>query len=63
MWRECCEVFLYAIDKALHKFDFALYAVCIMSNHWISRYSWTHQGIDNYCNNSYCNLCYNKRLP
>ena len=30
---ECREVFLYAIEKALAKYDFALYAVCIMSNH------------------------------
>ncbi|MGH1393112.1 MAG: PatA/PatG family cyanobactin maturation protease [Trichormus sp.] len=31
--RECREVFLYAIKKALNKFNFQLYALCIMSNH------------------------------
>ena len=31
--RECREVFLYALKKALDKFDFKLYALCIMSNH------------------------------
>jgi putative transposase len=30
---ECRQVFLYALKKALHKFDFKLYALCIMSNH------------------------------
>ncbi len=30
---ECREVFLYAIKKAIEKFDFKLYALCIMSNH------------------------------
>ena len=31
--RECREVFLYAIRKALDKFGFKLYGLCIMSNH------------------------------
>ena len=31
--RECREVFLYAIKKALDKYGFKLYALCIMSNH------------------------------
>ncbi len=31
--RECREVFLYAIKKALNKYKFKLYALCIMSNH------------------------------
>ena len=31
--RECREVFLYAIKKAIDKFKFKLYALCIMSNH------------------------------
>jgi putative transposase len=31
--RECREVFLYAIKKALDKYKFKLYALCIMSNH------------------------------
>ncbi len=31
--RECREVFLYAIKKALNKHKFKLYALCIMSNH------------------------------
>ncbi len=31
--RECREVFLYAIKKAINKFNFKLYALCIMSNH------------------------------
>jgi putative transposase len=31
--RECREVFLYAIKKALNKYNFKLYALCIMSNH------------------------------
>jgi putative transposase len=31
--RECREVFLYAIKKALDKYQFKLYALCIMSNH------------------------------
>jgi putative transposase len=31
--RECREVFLYAIKKAIEKYNFKLYAVCIMSNH------------------------------
>ena len=31
--RECREVFLYAIKKALDKYRFKLYALCIMSNH------------------------------
>ncbi|MFM6674839.1 MAG: transposase, partial [Dolichospermum sp.] len=31
--RECREVFLYAIKKALDKYNFQLYALCIMSNH------------------------------
>lgn len=30
---ECRQVFLYALKKALNKFDFKLYALCIMSNH------------------------------
>jgi putative transposase len=30
--RECREVFLYAIKKALDKYGFKLYALCIMSN-------------------------------
>jgi putative transposase len=30
---ECREVLLYAIKKALQKYDFKLYALCIMSNH------------------------------
>ena len=31
--QECREVFLYAIKKALNKYRFKLYALCIMSNH------------------------------
>jgi putative transposase len=31
--RECREVFLYTIKKALNKYKFKLYALCIMSNH------------------------------
>ncbi|MCC5606728.1 transposase [Nostoc sp. CHAB 5834] len=31
--RECREVFLYAIKKALDKYGFKLYALCILSNH------------------------------
>ena len=31
--RECRQVFLYAIKKALNKHNFKLYALCIMSNH------------------------------
>ncbi|WP_232731702.1 transposase [Kamptonema formosum] len=31
--RDCREVFLYAIKKALDKYQFKLYALCIMSNH------------------------------
>ncbi len=31
--RECREVFLYAVKKALDKYKFKLYALCIMSNH------------------------------
>ena len=31
--RDCREVFLYAIKQTLNKFDFRLYALCIMSNH------------------------------
>ena len=31
--RECRNVFLYAIKKALDKFKFKLYGLCIMSNH------------------------------
>lgn len=31
--RECREVFLYAIEKAVDKYGFKLYALCIMSNH------------------------------
>ena len=31
--RECREVILYAIDKTLKKYQFALYGLCIMSNH------------------------------
>ena len=30
---ECRKVFLYALKKALEKFKFKLYALCIMSNH------------------------------
>jgi putative transposase len=30
---ECREVFLYALKKAIEKFNFKLYALCIMSNH------------------------------
>ena len=30
---ECREVFLYALKKAREKFNFKLYALCIMSNH------------------------------
>ena len=30
---ECRQVFLYALKKALEKYQFKLYAVCIMSNH------------------------------
>ena len=30
---ECREVFLYALKRAIEKFDFKLYALCIMSNH------------------------------
>ncbi len=29
---ECREVFIYAIKKAIEKFNFKLYALCIMSN-------------------------------
>lgn len=31
--RDCREVFLYAIRRALDKYGFKLYALCIMSNH------------------------------
>ena len=31
--RECREVFLYAIKKALDKYKFKLYSLCILSNH------------------------------
>jgi len=31
--RECREIILYAIDKTLKKYQFALYGLCIMSNH------------------------------
>ncbi len=31
--RDCREVFLYALKKALNKHNFKLYALCIMSNH------------------------------
>ncbi|WP_292863579.1 transposase [Nostoc sp. LPT] len=31
--RKCREVFLYAIKKALDKYGFKLYALCILSNH------------------------------
>ena len=31
--RECREVFLYAIKKVSTKYNFRLYALCIMSNH------------------------------
>lgn len=30
---ECREVFLFALKKAIEKFNFKLYALCIMSNH------------------------------
>ncbi|MEH2456497.1 transposase [Nostoc sp.] len=30
---ECRQVFLYALKKALGKFQFKLYGLCIMSNH------------------------------
>ncbi|MEH1951993.1 MAG: transposase [Nostoc sp.] len=30
---ECRQVFVYALKKALAKFQFKLYALCIMSNH------------------------------
>ena len=30
---ECREVLIYAIKKAQHKYQFKLYALCIMSNH------------------------------
>ena len=30
---ECRQVLLYAIKKALEKYKFKLYALCIMSNH------------------------------
>ncbi len=30
---ECREVFIYALKKAIAKFQFKLYALCIMSNH------------------------------
>jgi putative transposase len=31
--RECREVFIYALTKAIKKFDFKPYAICLMSNH------------------------------
>lgn len=31
--RECREIFLYSLKKAIEKFKFRLYALCIMSNH------------------------------
>jgi len=31
--QECREIFLYVIKKAIDKYGFKLYAVCIMSNH------------------------------
>jgi putative transposase len=31
--RDCREAFLYAIKQTLNKFNFRLYALCIMSNH------------------------------
>ena len=30
---QCRQVFLFALKKALDKFGFKLYALCIMSNH------------------------------
>ena len=30
---KCREVFLYALQKAIAKYQFKLYALCIMSNH------------------------------
>ena len=30
---ECRQVFIYALKKAIAKFNFKLYALCIMSNH------------------------------
>jgi putative transposase len=31
--RECREVFIYALTKAINKFGFKLYGLCLMSNH------------------------------
>ncbi len=31
---ECREVFIYALKQAREKFNFKLYALCIMSNHF-----------------------------
>ena len=31
--RECREVFIYALTKAINKFHFKLYGLCLMSNH------------------------------
>lgn len=30
---ECREVFIYVLNKAIAKYQFKLYALCIMSNH------------------------------
>ena len=42
--RECREVFLYAIKKALDKYGFKLYALCIMSNHVHYLYDFSNYG-------------------
>ena len=31
--RDCREVFLYTLQRGLEKYDFKLYALCILSNH------------------------------
>jgi putative transposase len=30
---ECRQIFLYILKKAIKKYDFKLYSICIMSNH------------------------------
>ncbi|NEQ10837.1 MAG: transposase [Moorea sp. SIO4E2] len=61
----CREVFLYAIKKALLKYDFKLYGLCIMSNH-------VHYLIEPVCGadlskimhflNWYTAMCFNRML-
>jgi putative transposase len=63
--RDCREVFLYAIKKALDKYQFKLYALCIMSNH-IHYLIEPAQSEDlpkiMHFLNWYTNLCFNRML-